>query len=130
MSVPSRPLKSYQVAGKTIRGFEEGGEIWFIGRDIANALGTNPDQQQWTLESYEQGQTLLKTKGGPQAVKTISTSGFISLIFRSKRPEAVEFRQWAYSLMVPYVRIRIAETRGVNGREEREARREALRGLR
>lgn len=130
MSVPSRPLKNYHIAGKTIRGFEEAGEIWFIGRDIANAIGTNPDHQQWSLEGYEQGQTMLETNGGPQAVKTISASGLISLIFRSKRPEAIEFRQWAYSLVVPYVRLRIAETRGVNGREEREARREALRGLR
>ncbi len=130
MTAPSRHLKNYQIAGKTIRGFDEAGEIWFIGRDIANAIGTNPDHQQWNLESYEMGQTTLETKGGPQVVKTISASGLISLIFRSKRPEAIEFRRWAYSLVVPYVRLRIAETRGVNAREEREARREALRGLR
>jgi prophage antirepressor-like protein len=129
MTSQPKTLKSYHVAGRTIRGYEEGGELWFIGRDIASAIGTNPSNQQWDLEDYERGVAIVETKGGPQAMKTVSASGLISLIFRSKRPEALEFRQWAYSLVVPYLRLRIAETRGVNSQEEREARREALRRL-
>lgn len=129
MTSQPKALKSYHVAGRTIRGYEEGGELWFIGRDIASAIGTNPGNQQWDLEDYERGVAIVETKGGLQAMKTVSASGLISLIFRSKRPEALEFRQWAYSLVVPYLRLRIAETRGVNNQEEREARREALRRL-
>lgn len=130
MTSQVQKLKSYHVAGRTIRGHEEGGELWFIGRDIAAAIGTNPSSQQWGLEEYEQSIAVVETKGGPQAMKTVSASGLISLIFRSKRPEALEFRRWAYSLVVPYLRLRIAETRGVNSQEEREARREAMRVLR
>lgn len=130
MSSQPKALKSYHVAGRTIRGYEEGGELWFIGREIASAIGTNPSNQQWGLEEHEHGVAIMETKGGPQAVKTVSASGLISLIFRSKRPEAQEFRKWAYSQLVPYLRLQIAETKGVNNQEERVARREALKGLR
>jgi prophage antirepressor-like protein len=125
-------MKTYEVAGKPIRGYEQGGELWFIGKDVSVALGTNPSNQQWGIEDHEYGSTIVATKGGPQPVKTVSASGLISLVFRSKRPEALELRKWAYSLVVPYLRMRISEVvlAGVDPREEREARRSALRAIR
>ncbi len=125
-------MKTYEVAGKPIRGFEKDGELWFIGKDVSVALGTNPASQQWGIEDHEYGSTIVATKGGPQAVKTVSASGLISLVFRSKRPEALELRKWAYSLVIPYLRMRISEVvvAGTDRNEEREARRTALRAIR
>ena len=125
-------MKTYEVAGKPIRGYEKDGELWFVGKDVSAALGTNPTHQHWGIEDHEYGRTVVETKGGPQAVKTVSASGLISLVFRSKRPEALELRKWAYSLVVPYLRMRISEVvvAGADPREEREARRSALRAIR
>jgi len=125
-------MKTYDVAGKHIRGYEENGELWFIGRDVALAIGTSPTSQQWNLEAHEKGMSVIATKGGPQAMKTVSAAGLISLLFRSKQQQAVELRKWVYSLIVPYLRLRITEAvlAGVDPREEREARRGAFRAMR
>jgi prophage antirepressor-like protein len=122
-------MKIYDVAGKHIRGFEENGELWFVGQDIAKALGMPTTSQQWNLEDHEKGLAVIATKGGPQAMKTVSAAGLISLLFRSKQQQAVELRKWVYSLIVPYLRLRITEAvmAGVDPREEREARRSGLR---
>ena len=126
--------KNYSVAGKTIRGFEENGQIWFIGQDIARAIGTSVLNKQWNLEEHEQGFTIVETKGGPQRVKTVSTSGLVSLIFRSRTREANGFRQWAQSLITAHLRPHITEVvvsrLGVDPQDEREARRTALKFLR
>lgn len=88
-----------------IRATEINGEPYFVGKDIAEALGyTNPqkairdhvDQEDKTLnESF--------TVNGTMAV-LISESGVYSLVFGSQLPKAKEFKHWVTSEVLPTIR--------------------------
>jgi prophage antirepressor-like protein len=125
-------MKTYTVAGKYIRGFEDVGELWFVGKDVATALGINTTNLQWKLENHQHRLVVIDTKGGPQAMKVVSASGLLSLVFKSKRVEATVFQSWAYGLIVPYLKLRMQEksSGGPVLEEERMARTNALRLLR
>ena len=89
----------------TIRATEINGNPYFVGKDIAEALGyTNPqkairdhvDQEDKTLnESF--------TVNGTMAV-LISESGVYSLVFGSQLPKAKEFKHWVTSEVLPTIR--------------------------
>ena len=89
----------------TIRAAEINGEPFFVGKDVAEALGyTNPqkairdhvDQEDKTLnESF--------TVNGTMAV-LISESGVYSLVFGSQLPKAKEFKHWVTSEVLPTIR--------------------------
>lgn len=88
-----------------IRATEISGNPYFVGKDIAEALGyTNPqkairdhvDQEDKTLnESF--------TVNGTMAV-LISESGVYSLVFGSQLPKAKEFKHWVTSEVLPTIR--------------------------
>lgn len=82
------------------------GEPWFVGRDIANALGyvkpqnavrNNVDKEDARIES-----TL--TNGGAQNTLVVNESGLYSLIFGSKLESAKKFKKWVTSEVLPSIR--------------------------
>mgnify|MGYP002773143054 CR=1 FL=1 len=82
------------------------GEPWFIGRDVANALGyakpqnavrNNVDEEDARIEG-----TL--TNGGEQRTIVINESGLYSLIFGSKLESAKKFKKWVTSEVLPSIR--------------------------
>lgn len=85
-------------------------EPWFVGKDVANALGySNPNEaisdhvemedklNSKTLSSYELD---LGQRGG----WLINESGLYSLIMSSKLPEAKTFKHWITSDVLPTIR--------------------------
>lgn len=126
-------MEKFSIGGHPVRGIEEDGQLWFIGQDVAKALGVSTGNLKRDLEEHEQGLTRIATKGGTQRVKTISGRGLISLIYRSRKDSTQHLKDWASDRLLPYLGIRIVETKstaGVNSREERVARRVALRAIR
>ena len=82
------------------------GEPWFVGRDVANALGyakpqnavrNNVDEEDARIEG-----TL--TNGGEQRTIVINESGLYSLIFGSKLESAKKFKKWVTSEVLPSIR--------------------------
>lgn len=82
------------------------GDPWFVGRDIANALGyvkpqnavrNNVDKEDARIES-----TL--TNGGAQNTLVVNESGLYSLIFGSKLESAKKFKKWVTSEVLPSIR--------------------------
>lgn len=82
------------------------GEPWFVGRDVANALGyvkpqnavrNNVDKEDARIES-----TL--TNGGAQNTLVVNESGLYSLIFGSKLESAKKFKKWVTSEVLPSIR--------------------------
>ncbi len=81
------------------------GEPWFVGKDVATALGyTNPlkairdhiDEEDKTVnDSF----TVNGTKG-----VLINESGLYSLVLSSKLPKAKEFKHWVTSKILPSLR--------------------------
>jgi prophage antirepressor-like protein len=47
---------------------------------------------------------VLDTLGGPQKMNVINESGLYGLAFRSRKPEAIKFRKWVTSEVLPTIR--------------------------
>lgn len=100
-----------------IRTIEKDGEPWFVGNDIAVALGYSDPRQavRYHVDADDKGVVKTTTPGGMQQVITINESGLYSLILSSKLPTAREFKRWVTSEVLPSIR----KTGGyITGQEE------------
>ena len=89
-----------------VRTIEIDNEPWFVGKDVAEALGySNPQEAIRThVESEDKGVSEILTPGGKQEVTIINESGLYSLILSSKLPGAKEFKRWVTSEVIPSIR--------------------------
>ncbi len=90
----------------TIRTVEINGEPWFIGKDIAEALGhTNPQRAiRDHVDGEDKGVTEMVTPGGKQNMPIINESGLYALIMSSKLPSAKKFKHWVTAEVLPSIR--------------------------
>lgn len=82
------------------------GEVWFIGKDIAEALGyANPKN---AVPKYVDKEDKLSTQieyaGQRRKVTLINESGLYALIFSSKLEKAKDFKRWVTSEVLPSIR--------------------------
>ena len=80
-----------------IRGAIIDGEPWFIGRDVATALGYGdgksiPNAIAKHVDDMDKGVTETMTPGGKQKIIIINESGLYALIFGSKLESAKRFK--------------------------------------
>ena len=89
-----------------IRSMEIGGEPWFVGKDVAAALGYyNPrDALSKHVDSEDKGVAFCDTLGGSQKQTIINESGLYSLILGSKLDGAKRFKRWGTSEVLPAIR--------------------------
>lgn len=89
-----------------VRTLEINGEIWFVGKDIAEILGysNTRDALAKHVDAEDKGVAKCDTLGGIQEVTVINESGLYSLILSSKLPSAKEFKHWVTSEILPSVR--------------------------
>mgnify|MGYP002625325554 CR=1 FL=1 len=82
------------------------GEIWFIARDVAEALGyKNPlEAIREHVKPKHKGVREMLTPGGKQKLIIIDEAGFYRLCFTSKLPEAEAFTEWVTSVVLPTLR--------------------------
>lgn len=82
------------------------GEPWFVGKDIAEALGySNPRKALADhVDEEDKGVTKRDTLGGPQEMAIINESGVYALVFGSKLPGAKRFKHWVTSEILPTIR--------------------------
>lgn len=81
-------------------------EPWFVGKDIAVALGySNPRKAMIDhVDPEDKGVTKCDTLGGSQEMTVINESGLYSLIMSSKLPTAKKFKHWVTSEVLPAIR--------------------------
>lgn len=81
-------------------------EVWFVGKDIAEALGySNPQKAIRThVDDEDKGVNEMDTPGGKQEIIIINESGLYSLILSSKLPQARQFKRWITSEVLPSIR--------------------------
>lgn len=89
-----------------LRTIEIDGEPWFVGKDVAVALGyTNPSKAfRDHIAEEDKGVTKCYTPGGAQQMTIINESGLYSLILSSKLPSAKDFKRWVTSEVLPSIR--------------------------
>lgn len=79
---------------------------WFVGKDIAVALGYNNPQKAIRdhVDEQDRGVNEMDTPGGKQPIITINESGLYSLIFSSKLESAQRFKHWVTHEVLPSIR--------------------------
>lgn len=89
-----------------IRTIKQADEIYFVGKDVAEALGyANPrDAIRNHVDEEDKGVAKRDTLGGAQDVTTINESGLYSLVLTSKLPNAKRFKRWVTSEVLPALR--------------------------
>lgn len=85
------------------------GEVWFVGKDVATALGYGegksiPNAIANHVDETDKGVTEMMTPGGKQNVIIINESGLYALIFGSKLESAKRFKRWVTSEVLPSIR--------------------------
>ena len=82
------------------------GEPWFVGKDVALALGyKNPQEAiREHVEEEDKGVSEILTPGGRQKMLIINESGLYALIFGSKLESAKRFKHWVTSEVLPALR--------------------------
>lgn len=91
-----------------VRTVEREGEPWFVGKDVAAALGYADASSAVSKNVDEEDKTtlLLEQDGSNYKSKTtvINESGLYSLVLSSKLPTAKAFKHWITSEVIPSIR--------------------------
>lgn len=111
--LPEVPAESpFQFQDHPIRTQIEGDTLWFVARDVCEALGIvwktgKGAGNSGTLSSIPAEWQDIKsflTLGGRQKLRVITEPAVYKLAFRSNKPEADAFTNWVASEVVPSIR--------------------------
>lgn len=83
------------------------GEPWFVGKDVATALGYSKTNDAIKTNVSEVDTALvgvMDSMGRNQQTTVINESGLYDLIFESRLPSAKGFRHWVTSEVLPSIR--------------------------
>lgn len=96
----------FPATGQQIRAIVINGEPWFIGSDVADALGFSRARDAVRMvEDEDRAAHPVRTPGGMQQAIVINESGLYTLILRSNRPEAKAFKRWVTNDVLPQIRM-------------------------
>lgn len=89
-----------------IRTIQRDGEPWFVGKDVATALGYEKptDAVRKRVDEEDKGVSKMETPQGPQEMTIINESGLYCLIFSSKLEKAKRFKSWVTHEVLPSIR--------------------------
>ena len=97
-----------EVFGEIRTMTNEKGETFFVGKDVAEALGySQPDKavMRHTDEDDRMKCTVIDNIGRKQNMYVINESGLYSLILSSKLEQAKAFKRWVTSEVLPQIRM-------------------------
>lgn len=83
------------------------GEPYFVGTDVATALGyTNPQKalRDHVPEKFKRTERIVHPQGGAQDTIVISEGGMYKLVMRSRLPNAEKFSDWTCEEVLPSIR--------------------------
>ena len=81
-------------------------EPWFVGKDVAEALGYAEPRSAVSkkIDETDRGVAEMETPSGKQNMTIINESGLYALIFGSKLESAKRFKHWVTSEVLPAIR--------------------------
>ena len=99
-------LQNFNFSGQDVRIITINDEHWFVGKDVADILGYSNSRKALSdhVDDEDKGVTKSDTLGGNQNITIINESGLYSLILKSKKPEAKQFKRWVTSEVLPTIR--------------------------
>lgn len=89
-----------------IRTVLQEGAPWFVGKDVAAALGYErpADAARRHTDAEDRGVAKIATPRGRQNLTIINESGLYSLILSSQLPAAKKFKRWVTAEVLPAIR--------------------------
>lgn len=96
----------FQFEGHDVRAIAIDGEPWFVGKDVATALGYKNSRNAVPKHVDEEDKlsTQIEYAGQKRNVTVINESGLYSLILSSKLDSAKRFKRWVTSEVLPSIR--------------------------
>ncbi len=91
-------IQPFAFGDSLVRVVHVNGNPWWVVKDVCKCLGISKHRDALArLDDDERGSVVVDTLGGPQEVGACNESGIYSLIFESRKPEAIaeEIRQVA-----------------------------------
>jgi len=93
-----------KIFGHTVRASSTGG-TWLVCKDVCETIGVKGYISAFArLDDDEKGYAMIETAGGKQFMCVINELGLVSLMFRSRKPEARKFRRWVTHILLPSMR--------------------------
>jgi len=86
---------------------EDGGELWWIAKDVCDVLEIRTDTVNAILELDEFSNTNtigVRIDGVNRGLTVVNEPGLYNLIFRSRKPEAKKFKRWITHEVLPSIR--------------------------
>ncbi|WP_270581221.1 BRO-N domain-containing protein [Butyricimonas virosa] len=99
--------QKFEFKGNLVRmKTDESEQYWFAGIDVCNILGLeNPTQSVESLDEDEKKlDYILDSSGQQRKTWTINEFGLYSLVLKSRKPEAREFKRWITHEVLPAIR--------------------------
>lgn len=89
-----------------VRTIEKDGEPWFVGKDVAVALGYKDtvNALKSHVDTEDKGGWQITTQFGEKETTIINESGLYSLVLSSKLPTAKKFKRWVTNEVIPSIR--------------------------
>ena len=81
--------------------------VWFKSKEVAQILGykkTRNAIEKHVSKKYKKEAPIQGPLGGEQNCIIINEAGFYELVFKSKLPTAIFFREWVFSKVLPSIR--------------------------
>lgn len=90
----------------SVRTIDREGDVWFVGKDVAEILGyTNPSKALADhVDEEDKLNNELLSSLGQRGGWIINESGLYSLVLSSKLPTARQFKRWVTSEVLPAIR--------------------------
>ena len=84
---------------------DEDGIPWWVAKDVCKILGLEDTHKVVKrLDNDEKGRKIIPTPGGDQEMWIINEPGLYSLMLRSNKPEAKQFKKWITHDVLPTIR--------------------------
>lgn len=86
---------------------DNAGNVWFVGKDIAESLGYSDTRKAVAMHVDEDDKTncpITDSLGRSQYTTAINESGLYALVLSSKLPSAKKFKHWVTSEVLPSIR--------------------------
>lgn len=98
-------LTPFDFDGQAVRVVTREGEPWFVLNDLVRILDVrNGRDVAARLDDSQKGVDQIDTLGGRQQMTIVSESGMYEVVIRSDKPDAVRFRRWITSDVLPAIR--------------------------
>lgn len=92
----------------SVRVVENGGELFFVAKDVLRALGYaddyNPSRAIQAVPEEWKGVHRMHTPGGEQEMLTLSEQGLYFFLARSDKPKALPYQKWIAGEVMPSIR--------------------------